>query len=133
MCKRACKSAPNNRINNGLAKAAPLRYAPSASRLCAALCVMSKFRISKTVEEYESKLREFEKGLRQFSETKLSLAEYASVIFASTTKGAIEVMEDNSGVWVEYWKSDEEEVDHEASFNSYNEALESIKYWLCDT
>ena len=93
---------------------------------------MSNFRISKTAEEYESKLREFEKLLRQISETKLSLFEYASFIFASTTKGAIEVMEDDSGVWVEYWKADEEEVNHEASFSNYSDAFESIKGWLCD-
>jgi hypothetical protein len=29
-------AAHNNRINGGLAKAAPLRYAPSAIRLCGA-------------------------------------------------------------------------------------------------
>jgi hypothetical protein len=93
---------------------------------------MSNFKISKTIEGYESRLREFEKLLRQISETKLSLFEYASFIFSYTTKGAIEVMEDESGVWIEYWKADEEEVDHESSFSNYNDAFESIKGWLCD-
>jgi hypothetical protein len=93
---------------------------------------MKNFKISKTVEEYQSKLREFEKQLREFSETKLSLSEYASFIFAFTTKGAIEVMEDDSGVLIEYWKEDEEEVDHESSFNNYSDAFESIKGWLRD-
>lgn len=36
---------PNNHINDGLAKAAPLRYAASASRLCPALCPMKEMYI----------------------------------------------------------------------------------------
>jgi hypothetical protein len=41
---RRVAASSNNRINVGLAKAAPLRYAPSASRLCGAFALVTKHR-----------------------------------------------------------------------------------------
>ena len=88
------------------------------------------FRISKSVTEYEQNLTEFCKRLSNISETKLSLNEYASFIYALGNNGAVEVMEDDSGVWVEFWKIDAEKVDHEQSYRSYEDAFLAIEKWV---
>jgi len=55
--KKRNKGAANNRINDRLAKAAPLRYAPFASRLCGALKTTSSnlsFSTPPQIEDFDT-------------------------------------------------------------------------------
>ena len=93
---------------------------------------MNNLRVSKNVEEYKANLLAFGKRLEEIAETdvRLSEHEYASFIYAKGKNNSVEVMEADSGVWVEFFEINNDEPIKEASYLSYDEAYEPIKSWL---
>ncbi len=95
---------------------------------------MNNLRVSKTVSEYKANLIVYGEKLKNISEVevKISEHEYASFIYAKKEFNAVEIMEDDSGVWVEFWKVDADEAHHDTSYNSYEDAYTPIEKWLAD-
>jgi antirestriction protein len=79
---------------------------------------MNNSRVSKTVEEYKTKLLAFFKRLEKIADVDVHLSEhkYASFIYAKGNNSAVEVMEADSGVWVEFFEIDNDEPKKEASY-----------------
>ena len=93
---------------------------------------MSNLRVSKTVEEYKTNLRDFGNRLDEFAsvDVRVSEHEYASFIYAKNENRGVEVMEDDSGVWIEFYEINREKPEKEFSYLSYEQAYGPIKSWL---
>ncbi len=92
----------------------------------------NNFKISKNKEDYISNLHAFDRKLKKIGkvESRVSGHGYGAFIYVKGASNSAEVMEDEIGVWVEFWVIDEDDPDHDKYFSTYEEAYAALQTWI---